>query len=30
MLPILNKIDTNRKSVQVLILAPTRELVVQI
>ncbi|AHB41102.1 hypothetical protein P148_SR1C00001G0295 [candidate division SR1 bacterium RAAC1_SR1_1] len=30
LLPILNKIDTNRKSVQVLILAPTRELVVQI
>lgn len=30
LLPVLNKIDTNRKSVQVLILAPTRELVVQI
>ncbi len=30
LLPILNKIDTNRKSLQVLILAPTRELVVQI
>jgi ATP-dependent RNA helicase DeaD len=30
LLPVLNKIDTNRKSIQVLILAPTRELVVQI
>jgi len=30
LLPVLNKIDTNRKSVQTLILAPTRELVVQI
>ncbi|HCB51257.1 TPA: hypothetical protein DEP21_01580 [Patescibacteria group bacterium] len=30
LLPILNKIDTNRKSIQALILAPTRELVTQI
>lgn len=30
LLPILNKIDTNKKSIQVLILAPTRELVTQI
>ncbi len=30
LLPVLNKIDTNKKSLQVLILAPTRELVVQI
>lgn len=30
LLPILNKIDTNKKTLQVLILAPTRELVVQI
>jgi len=30
LLPVLNKVDTNKKTVQVLILAPTRELVVQI
>jgi len=30
LLPILNKIDTNKKTLQALILAPTRELVVQI
>jgi len=30
LLPVLNKIDTNKKTLQVLILAPTRELVVQI
>jgi ATP-dependent RNA helicase DeaD len=30
LLPILNKVDTNKKTLQVLILAPTRELVVQI
>ncbi len=30
LLPILNNIDTNRKDVQCLILAPTRELVLQI
>jgi len=30
LLPVLHKIDTNKKSLQVLILAPTRELVVQI
>jgi len=30
LLPVLNKIDTNDKSLQVLILAPTRELVTQI
>jgi len=30
LLPILNKIDTNKKTLQCLILAPTRELVVQI
>jgi ATP-dependent RNA helicase DeaD len=29
-LPVLNKIDTNKKTLQALILAPTRELVVQI
>lgn len=30
LLPVLNKIDTNKKTLQALILAPTRELVVQI
>lgn len=30
LLPVLNKIDTNKKTLQTLILAPTRELVVQI
>lgn len=30
LIPILNKVDTNQKSLQVLILAPTRELVTQI
>lgn len=30
LLPVLNKVDTNNKTLQVLILAPTRELVVQI
>lgn len=30
LLPVLNKIDTNKKTLQCLILAPTRELVVQI
>lgn len=30
LLPILNGIDTNKKTLQALILAPTRELVVQI
>ncbi len=30
LLPVLNKIDTNKKTLQVLILAPTRELVNQI
>jgi superfamily II DNA/RNA helicase len=29
-LPVLNKIDTNKKSIQALIIAPTRELVNQI
>ncbi len=30
LLPVLNKIDTNKKTLQALILAPTRELVIQI
>jgi len=30
LLPVLNKVDTNQKQLQVLILAPTRELVTQI
>ena len=30
LLPVLNKVDTNKKALQVLIRAPTRELVVQI
>jgi ATP-dependent RNA helicase DeaD len=30
LIPILNKVDTNNRSLQVLILAPTRELVTQI
>lgn len=30
LLPVLNKIDTNNKNLQALILAPTRELVTQI
>ena len=30
LLPVLNKIDTNKKTIQALIIAPTRELVNQI